>query len=54
VAFVGLSRLYLGVHYLTDVVASVAFAAASILVVAALVRPVLTRLRDSEAERRAR
>jgi undecaprenyl-diphosphatase len=54
VAVVALSRLYLGVHYLTDVVASVAFAAASILVVAALVRPVLTRLRDSEAERRAR
>jgi len=50
VVVVALSRLYLGVHYLTDVVASVAFAGASIVVVSAVVRPVLARLRDSEAE----
>jgi undecaprenyl-diphosphatase len=45
VAVVGLSRLYLGVHYLADVVASVVFAGASVLVVSALAVPVLPRLR---------
>ncbi len=43
VALVGLSRLYLGVHYLTDVVASVVFAGASVLVVAVIGLPWLTR-----------
>ncbi|KRC89753.1 hypothetical protein ASE25_09390 [Terrabacter sp. Root85] len=45
VAVVALSRLYLGVHYLTDVVASVVFAGASVLVVTALAAPALPWLR---------
>lgn len=53
-----LSRLYLVAHYLTDVVASVVFAGASVLVVTALAAPALpwvrTRLRPraGESERR--
>ncbi|MER7070628.1 phosphatase PAP2 family protein [Terrabacter sp. NPDC000476] len=46
VVVVGLSRLYLGVHYLGDVIASVGFAAASILVATVVARPALMRLRD--------
>jgi undecaprenyl-diphosphatase len=46
VVVVALSRLYLGVHYLADVVASVVFAGASVLVVSALAVPVLPRLRS--------
>jgi membrane-associated phospholipid phosphatase len=45
VAVVALSRLYLGVHYLADVVASVVFAGASVLVVTALAAPALPGLR---------
>ncbi|WP_020145341.1 phosphatase PAP2 family protein [Terracoccus sp. 273MFTsu3.1] len=62
VAVVALSRLYLGVHYLADVAASVVFAGASVLVVTALAVPALPwlrlrmrsrlRPRAGEAERR--
>ncbi len=51
IAVVALSRLYLGVHYVTDVIASVVFAGASILVVVAVGWPWLARLRDREAAR---
>ncbi|KRF47742.1 hypothetical protein ASH01_21290 [Terrabacter sp. Soil811] len=58
VAVVALSRLYLGVHYLTDVVASVVFAGASVLVVTALAAPALpslrTRLRPRAGESEGR
>lgn len=54
VAVVALSRLYLGAHYLTDVVASVVFAGASVLVVTALAAPAMpwlrTRLRPRPGE----
>ncbi len=51
IAVVALSRLYLGVHYVTDVIASVVFAGSSILVVVAIGWPWLARLRDREAAR---
>ncbi|GGN08014.1 hypothetical protein GCM10009721_39630 [Terrabacter tumescens] len=54
VAIVALSRLYLGVHYLTDVLASVVFAAASVLVAATLCHPWLVPLRDRDRHRRHR
>ncbi len=44
VAVVGASRMYLGVHYLADVIASVVFAGGSILAVFALARTRLARL----------
>ena len=51
VAAVGVSRLYLGVHYLTDVVASVLFAGASVLLAAVVARPFLLRFHDGESRR---
>lgn len=51
VGAVAVSRLYLGVHYLTDVMASVVFAAASVLLATTLTLPWLTRLRDSDLRR---
>ena len=58
VAVVALSRLYLGAHYLSDVVASVVFAGASVLVVTALAAPALpwlrTRLRPRVGESEGR
>ncbi|GAA2740687.1 hypothetical protein GCM10009868_03780 [Terrabacter aerolatus] len=53
VAVVALSRLYLGVHYLSDVIASVVFAGASILVAVAVVQPWLMRLQHADLHRRA-
>ena len=48
---VAASRLYLGAHYLTDVIASVTFAGGTVLVVLAVLGPWLVRLRDREAQR---
>ncbi|OFE14228.1 hypothetical protein BA895_11475 [Humibacillus sp. DSM 29435] len=48
IVIVGASRLYLGAHYLTDVVASVVFAGATVLLVIAVLGPWLLRLRDRE------
>ncbi len=53
VAVVAASRLYLGVHYLTDVAASVIFAGGSVLVAVGAVAPFLLRLRDHDETRRA-
>ena len=50
IVVVGASRLYLGAHYLTDVVASVVFAGGTVLIVIAILGPWLLRLRDQEAQ----
>lgn len=52
VMVVGASRLYLGVHYLTDVTASPLFAGGTVLIAAALAAPKLLRLRDHDQRRR--
>jgi len=51
VAGVALSRLYLGVHYIADVIASVVFAAASILVATIVALPWLMRLQHGDRHR---
>lgn len=48
IAIVGASRLYLGAHYLTDVVASVIFAGGTVLIAIGILGPWLLRLRDRE------
>ncbi|MEO5744819.1 MAG: phosphatase PAP2 family protein [Terracoccus sp.] len=51
VVIVAGSRLYLGAHYLSDVIASVIFAGGTVLVVLAVLGPWLLRLRDRETQR---
>lgn len=52
VVVVAASRLYLGVHYLSDVAASVIFAGGSVLVTVGAIAPFLLRLRDHEETKR--
>lgn len=53
VMVVGASRLYLGVHYLTDVTASPIFAAGAMLIGIALGGPALLRLREGDHRRQS-
>lgn len=53
IVIVGASRLYLGAHYLTDVIASVVFAGGTVLIVIAVLGPWLLRLRDQDESRAA-
>lgn len=50
VVAVGLTRMYLGVHYLADVFASAVFAGAAVLLATIATRPILKRLREGEQE----
>lgn len=52
IVLVAASRLYLGVHYLSDVAASVVFASGSVLIAISLAGPRLLRIRDRDESRR--
>ncbi|MEP7194237.1 MAG: phosphatase PAP2 family protein [Actinomycetota bacterium] len=48
IVMVAASRLYLGAHYLSDVIASAVFAAGTVLIAVAIAGPWLLRLRNRE------
>ena len=52
VVVVAASRLYLGVHYLSDVAASVAFAGGSILIAVGVTAPLMLRLHHIQERKR--
>lgn len=48
IVLVAAFRLYLGAHYLSDVIASTVFAAGTVLIAVAIAGPWLLRLRNRE------